>query len=73
MRVYLIKKIGENKKLLREQKKIKIIMLPIAVFEEENRSEIQALYDRLFNYHEALFDKLDYKKLVIFLYQRYRS
>lgn len=48
-------------------------MLPIGVFEEENRSEIQALYDRLFNYHEALFDKLEYKKLVIFLYQRYRS
>ena len=48
-------------------------MLSIGRFEEENRIEIQALYGRLVNYQNKLFDKLDYKNLVIFLYQRYRS
>ena len=48
-------------------------MLSITSFEEENRKEIQALYDRLVSFHESLFDKLNYRNLVIFLYQRYRS
>jgi hypothetical protein len=69
----MIKIVGENKKLLREQYKKQIIMLSIRLFEEENRMEIQALYDRLVTFHESLFDKLDYRNLVIFLYQRYRS
>lgn len=69
----MIKIVGENKKLLREQYKKQIIMLSIRLFEEENRMEIKALYDRLVTFHESLFDKLDYRNLVIFLYQRYRS
>jgi len=48
-------------------------MLSIRQFEEENRNELSTLYNRLVNYHESLLDKLEYKKLVIFLYQRYKS
>ena len=46
-------------------------MLSIGQFEEENRNEINVLFDKLIGYQESLFSKLDYRKLVIFLYHQY--
>ena len=48
-------------------------MLSIGQFEKENRNEIDVLFDRLIGYQESLFSKLDYKKLVIFLYHQYKN
>jgi hypothetical protein len=48
-------------------------MLSINQFEQENRNEISVLLDRLTGYHDSLFEKLDYRRLVSFLYYHYRS
>jgi hypothetical protein len=44
-------------------------MLSISQFENENRNELQALFDKLYGYNNSLFDKLTYRNLVIFLYR----
>lgn len=64
----------ENLKLLKEQKNIKIIIMKsVRQFEDENRIEIEALFDRIVNYDGSILNKLEYKNLVFFLYSLYHS
>jgi len=40
----------------------------IQSYEEQNRLELQALFDRLKNSHSELFGKLEYRNVVEFFY-----
>jgi hypothetical protein len=48
-------------------------MKSIVQFEEENRIEMEALFDRVISCHESILNKLDYRNLVIFLYKLYST
>ena len=40
----------------------------IQSYEEQNRAELQALFDRLKNSHSDLFKKLEYRNVVEFFF-----
>lgn len=48
-------------------------MKSVRQFEDENRTEIEALFDRIVNYDGSILNKLEYKNLVYFLYSLYHS
>lgn len=48
-------------------------MKSIVQFEDENRIELQSLFDRLVGFDKAILDKLDYRNLVIFMYSLNRN